>query len=329
MVYARVASFSLNLNSHRVFRHASLRPLSSSSEIAVPEIGPDPKGQWRPSVDDVVRISWGKPAKQKGTGSRGVPHRLNQDERVVFDFAVSKGFLEVAGSGWRKQRREAPLVNTYRSFCDAARRPVIVVFKGSTGEDEVSLDFSPLRRPDIRDQHLAVARAVAASPSLVQLGVLPGQEAEDGRGEEAAGGVAQGSGSSGSSGSSTGGDREEGPSEAHYGADSEAGDSGDGPFEAVVVAGAEAGPEDWLTRPIYQLPWVGLTWPALARPAAKKLAKELAAAWIDAGEKGGNNGAKAGGKKGGRLARESGSLAKGMPNVKPGKSRRHGGYGIG
>ena len=70
---------------------------------------------FRPTINDVERISWGKPAKKKGTGSRGVPHRLNDEERTLFDQARKKGFLEIAGSGWRSQRREAPLLNTYRS----------------------------------------------------------------------------------------------------------------------------------------------------------------------------------------------------------------------
>jgi hypothetical protein len=71
---------------------------------------------WRPTLDDVDRISWGKPAKKKCTGSRGVPHRLNEDERKLYDFARQKGFLEVPGSGWRKERRGAPLLNTYRNW---------------------------------------------------------------------------------------------------------------------------------------------------------------------------------------------------------------------
>ena len=71
---------------------------------------------WRPTVDDVDRISWGKPAKKKTTGSRGVPHRLNEEERKLYDFARQKGFLEIPGSGWRKERRGAPLLNTYRNW---------------------------------------------------------------------------------------------------------------------------------------------------------------------------------------------------------------------
>jgi hypothetical protein len=66
---------------------------------------------WRPTINDVERISWGKPAKNKGTGSRGVPHRLNDEERFLFDQARRKGFLEINASGWRKQRRDAPLLN--------------------------------------------------------------------------------------------------------------------------------------------------------------------------------------------------------------------------
>lgn len=103
---------------------------------------------WRPTVEDVERISWGKPAKKKGTGSRGVPHRLNEDERILFDQARRKGFLEIGGSGWRSQRREAPLVNSYRSLCDARGQACITLHKGNTGLDELVIDLSPLRLPD-------------------------------------------------------------------------------------------------------------------------------------------------------------------------------------
>lgn len=103
---------------------------------------------WRPTIQDVERISFGKPAKKKGTGSRGVPHRLNEDERKMFDQARRKGFLEVGGSGWRSQRRDAPLVNTYRSLCDARGQAFIALHKGNTGLDELVVDLSPLRLPD-------------------------------------------------------------------------------------------------------------------------------------------------------------------------------------
>lgn len=76
-----------------------------------------------------------------------MPHRLNEEERVLFDQARRKGFLEINASGWRKQRREAPLLNTYRSLCDARGQASVVLHKGSTGVDELVVDISPLRVP--------------------------------------------------------------------------------------------------------------------------------------------------------------------------------------
>lgn len=107
---------------------------------------------WRPTIEDVERISWGKPAKKKGTGSRGVPHRLNEEERLLFDQARQRGFLEVVGSGWRSQRSDAPLVNSYRSLCDARGQVCITLHKGNTGLDELVVDFSPLRLPESFEQ---------------------------------------------------------------------------------------------------------------------------------------------------------------------------------
>jgi hypothetical protein len=129
---------------------------------------------WRPTVDDVIRISYGKPAKNMGTGSRGVPHRLNADERELFDIASRKGFLAVSGSGHRRERAGSPLVNTWRSFCDASAQASITIFKCSTGIDSVVLDVSPLRSPASFSQRIAdclashsVAAADAPGPPLV------------------------------------------------------------------------------------------------------------------------------------------------------------------
>ena len=114
----------------------------------------------RPSKDDVDRISWGKPSKKKGVGSRGTPHRLNEAERAEYDRAKARGYVEVAGSAWRKERRDAPLLNTWRNWCDAVAIPSISVQKG-TDVDLVVVDLSPLRRPDV----LEVAAAVRALPT--------------------------------------------------------------------------------------------------------------------------------------------------------------------
>ena len=109
--------------------------------------------------DDADRISWGKPSKKKGVGSRGTPHRLNEAERAEYDRAKARGYVEVAGSAWRKERRDAPLLNTWRNWCDAVAAPAISVQKGDV--DLVVVDLSPLRRADVLD----VAAAVRALPT--------------------------------------------------------------------------------------------------------------------------------------------------------------------
>jgi hypothetical protein len=210
---------------------------------------------WRPTVNDVERISFGKPAKQKGTGSRGVPHRLNEDERFLFDQARRKGFLEIAGSGWRSQRREAPLLNTYRSLCDARAQASIVLHKGNTGIDELVVDLSPLRYPEIFEE---------VAKHCLQLHV--------------------------------GGD-------LVYQGSSTQEDEGDG---SVEIINEEKSP--WETRPIYQLSPYCVAW-ELPRSECKELGKTLAMLFET------SEGNIAGSRK--------------PIGVKPGKSRRHGGYGIG
>jgi len=234
---------------------------------------------WRPTTDDVDRISWGRPAKKKGTGSRGVPHRLNSDERVLYDLARRKGFLEIAGSGWRKQRSDAPLANTYRSWCDAAALACLVLHKGNPF-DELVLDLSPLRSPE----RFTDAAAFCLS--------LPG----------AADGVIVEAGSSLSSELPTG----------DAGAAGEAGEEGVQSGAELLAARADA----FATEPIYRLPALAISW-ARPRSDAKALAKLLATELLLAAPASKNGGSK------GR------SRALGAPSIKPGKSRRHGGYGIG
>ena len=227
---------------------------------------------WRPTVNDVERISWGKPAKKKGTGSRGVPHRLNLDERFLFDNARKKGFLETEGSGWRSQRREAPLLNTYRSLCDARGQASIVLHKGSSGIDELVCDLSPLRNPEIFDE-------VASKCLELQAG-----------GEV----VFQGSGSE----------------DFEFEQDEEREDLS---MTLDIVNKATGDSEEssndgpWETRPIYQLPPYCISW-ELQRSDAKALGKTLAKAFSTI---------------------EGIKVSKKPIGVKPGKGRRHGGYGIG
>ncbi|CAN0161968.1 unnamed protein product, partial [Scytosiphon promiscuus] len=73
----------------------------------------------RPSLDDVERLSRGQAAKKRGTGSRGVCHRLNESERKAYDLAKKQGYVVLRGTGYRKERKGSPLQNIFRQFCDA------------------------------------------------------------------------------------------------------------------------------------------------------------------------------------------------------------------
>lgn len=217
---------------------------------------------WRPTINDVERISWGKPAKRKGTGSRGVPHRLNEEERSLFDQARRKGFLEVAGSGWRSQRRDAPLLNSYRSLCDARGQASVVLHKGNTGIDSLVVDLSTLRTPESFEAVASFCLANRRDGDVLRE------------------------------------DRESfsGPL------------SSDDEDEDFSDDDDDDDDDQWGTRPIYQLPTFCVVW-ELPRAEAKALGKELAE-MFDTAEAGR-------------------SSSKKPTGVKPGRNRRHGGYGIG
>jgi hypothetical protein len=322
MISLALATFSFMmfcLSSYRAFVAPS-KVLQASAHLIVrhASFSDDRKGQWRPSVDDVIRISWGKPAKKKGTGSRGVPHRLNTEEREIFDRGVNKGFIELGGSGWRKQRRDSPLVNTWRSFCDSKRQPFLAVFKDSQGMDDVSLDLSPLRLHLLEEvSAVAAVAGETAAPIVAQHGGHGGIN-EEFEGQELGTAIT----------------------------DDEDTDGGEVAAEAVGKVAAEtsddaaiaadlASPDDWLQLPIYRLPPQIVSW-VIPRQGAKELAKALSKHFGTATAKepvprGGPKRNRAssrhrGHEEGfpGRSPRE-----KKAPQITPGKSRRSGGYGIG
>jgi hypothetical protein len=101
----------------------------------------------RISRDDVERLSRGQASKQRGYGSRKVPHRLNDPERSEWDRAARKGYLSLVGSGNRRTRKGSPLVNIHRQWCDARAKPQILLYKATSGRtiDQVVIDISPLR----------------------------------------------------------------------------------------------------------------------------------------------------------------------------------------
>ncbi|KAJ1462736.1 hypothetical protein M885DRAFT_505785 [Pelagophyceae sp. CCMP2097] len=217
----------------------------------------------RPSKDDVTRISFGKPSKSKGVGSRGVPHRLNEEERLLFDAAKKRGYVTLGGSAWRSQRRDAPLVNTWRSWCDAVSAPSILVHKSNAGEgDTVVLDLSPLRAPEDYADHCREAREDVIAGNAMEL---------------------------------TDADADE---------------------DARITPDED----EWVSSRIYQLPRRDVVWRAPTRGIAKDLAAALAMHFaFPCAEQGPRD--KDRGDRGDRGDR--------APDVKSGKGRRSGGYGIG
>lgn len=218
----------------------------------------------------------------------GVPHRLNDDERLLYDLARQRGYVEISGSGWRRQRSDAPLVNTYRSWCDARAIPAVYIHKGSAGDDEVVVDLSPLRAP---------AQFEAAAAFCLSLETAGGTlEAYEGIG--------------------TGIDAADELSSTDAVALSVAGP----PAEPINQERSDVVEEFMLAReaeyssePLHRLPKYTVAW-LRPRPEAKGLAKMLAEQLGTAQPTKGNKGR---------------SKSMGGPRVKPGKSRRHGGYGIG
>ena len=221
---------------------------------------------WRPDVRDVEKISWGMPAKKKGTGSRGTPHRLNEEERRAFDQARRQGFLQVKGSSWRSQRRDAPLLNSYRSLMDARGRPVIVLHKlnpssgSADGEDIVVVDLSPLRYPE---QFEDVANKVKELVTTeLQIHVKDDVEELESEFEE----------------------------------------------KTMEELEDEFDNSMYETRPIYQIPAYSIHF-QVTRQQGKEVGKLLASVFDNVEEKA--------------------TKSQKPKGVKPGKGRRHGGYGIG
>ena len=99
---------------------------------------------FRPTLDDVERLSKGLSAKARGTGSRAICHRLNKDEKRAFEHAKKFGYLTTRLDGHRKGRGGSPVLNTYRQYCDAKGSACIRIEKSDLF-DRVVVDLSPLR----------------------------------------------------------------------------------------------------------------------------------------------------------------------------------------
>ena len=102
----------------------------------------------RPTLDDVQRLSEGRAAKTRGWGSRQVCHRLNADERTQYRLALEKGWLTLVGTGYRKERKGAPLANIYRQYCDAKAMLCVNVLLAGT-DSFVLVEQSTLRQWEV------------------------------------------------------------------------------------------------------------------------------------------------------------------------------------
>lgn len=112
----------------------------------------------RISRDDVERLSRGQPSKNRGYGSRNVPHRLNEEERQEMERAARRGYITIAGTGYRRGRKGSPLANIHRQWCDARAKPQVILCKASGGRplDSVIVDLSPLRINGLFEDHVQV-----------------------------------------------------------------------------------------------------------------------------------------------------------------------------
>lgn len=183
--HSTTAAFLPAPPSSSFFRH-SPHPQQRSGGGGVRPLSAAGKGaNGRPSLDDVERISKGQAAKKRGVGSRAVCHRLNEMERKEFDLAKKLGFVQLRGTGYRRERKGSPLANIHRQLCDALTRPCVEIHRGLGADavDEVVVDVSPLRptEPGALDAAFAVLRALEAE---VMPEGGPAEGEKEGEGEE-------------------------------------------------------------------------------------------------------------------------------------------------
>jgi len=233
----------------------------------------------RISRDDVERLSRGQPSKNRGYGSRNVPHRLDEEEQQEMDRASRKGYVTLAGTGYRRGRKGSPLANIHRQWCDAREKPQIILCKASGGRplDNVIVDLSPLRINGLFEDPSHVqdflvkwkAQILAAAESA-------GMELRDDYVED---------------------------NTVDIGDDMENVDDSeeDARTEYVAVVNVEA----WATQPIWRLPVVSIGVFEGERSKAKSMARELALLWEipethTEGGRGAKNRRSAGAKKGGK-----------------------------
>ncbi len=82
---------------------------------SIPKSPPMP----RIKVEEVINITRSKASPHK-IGSRGIPHRLTQKERIIFERACREGVLRVPLTGTREN-----LKNAYWLYCQTQGKEYI------------------------------------------------------------------------------------------------------------------------------------------------------------------------------------------------------------
>ena len=139
----------------------------------------------RPDLEDVERLTRGEAARKRGTGSREVPHRLNAEERSVWDLAKRRNYMALSGTGYRRERKGSPLMNSWRQYADASARAAVYVCNSTADnlDTVVLVDLSPLRCAEpsgyaaVRDACVAAASTGEEAVRIVR-DDLPATEAE-------------------------------------------------------------------------------------------------------------------------------------------------------
>jgi hypothetical protein len=72
------------------------------------------------TLDDVDSLSRGQPSRSK-EGSRALPHRLTQSERIKLEVAKKRGYLQLPLNAPRDN-----LINIYKLWCQATNKEFIV-----------------------------------------------------------------------------------------------------------------------------------------------------------------------------------------------------------
>ncbi len=78
-------------------------------------------------LEDLISISKGKASIRK-IGSRKVPHRLRQNEKIKFELALKKGFLDI------DFKTRDNVINLYEKYCYDKKIEMIVLYKDLEGK---------------------------------------------------------------------------------------------------------------------------------------------------------------------------------------------------